>query len=223
MGETIRLTAEDGFDLSAYLARPHGHGKGGIVVVQEIFGVNDHIRSICDRFAADGYAACAPAIFDRQQPGFECGYTPDEVAKARPLMVAGDFETYMRDVAAARDALLGYSPVSVTGYCLGGSVAFAAATRLDGFLCAIPYYGGKIIGIKDEQARCPMLMYFGEQDHSISMEDVRAIQAAQPGAEIQIYDAQHGFMCDQRSTYSAEHAEKAWAGTIAFLDRHSGV
>ncbi|MBX2879502.1 MAG: dienelactone hydrolase family protein, partial [Granulosicoccus sp.] len=123
---------------------------------------------------------------------------------------------------AARDALAGYSPVSIVGYCLGGSVAFAAATRLDGFLLSIPYYGGMIHGIIEEQPRCPVLMYFGEQDHSISPEDVRDIQDAQPSATIRLVDAQHGFMCDHRATYSEDIAKQAWDETLQYLDQHSG-
>lgn len=221
MGAMIKLKAGDGFELGAYLSRPEGPGKGGIVVVQEIFGVNVHIRELCDRFAAEGYAACAPALFDRIQPGFESGYTPEDVARARPLMAQGDFDNYVLDVAAARDALTGFSPVSVTGFCLGGSVSFAAACWLDGFLCAIPFYGGRIAEMKDEKPRCPMMMYFGEQDHSIPMEDVEAIRAARPETVIHVVDAQHGFMCDHRATYSEVDAKAAWSQTIELLDRLS--
>lgn len=223
MGEMIRLTASDGFELGAYLARPEGSGKGGIVVLQEIFGVNLHIREICDRFAAAGYAACAPALFDRIQPDFETGYTPEEIAKARAMMAQGDFDNFLLDTAAARDAIAGYSPVSVTGFCLGGSVAFAAACRLDDFLCAIPYYGGRIVGMKDEKPRCSMMMYFGAQDHSIPVADVDAIRAAQPDVAIHVMDAQHGFMCDHRATYSRADAKTAWVQTIDYLDRLSGA
>lgn len=223
MGEMIRLKAADGFELDAWLARPEGIGKGGIVVVQEIFGVNAHIREVCDRFAAEGYAACAPAIFDRTDPGFESGYGPQDMVLARAAAGRGDFDAYMLDVAAARDALAGWSPVSITGFCLGGSVTFAAACRLDGFLCAVPFYGGKIAGMKDEKPRCPVMMWFGEQDHSIPMSDVEAIRAAQPEAVVHVVDAQHGFMCDHRATYDAAVAKAAWAETLAFLDSNSGA
>lgn len=223
MGETIRLTASDGFDLGAYLARPDGLGKGAIVVVQEIFGVNAHIREICDRFAAAGYAACAPALFDRTDPGFETGYGPEDIARARAVMAKGDIATYLLDVAAARDGLAGWSPVAIAGFCLGGSVAFAAATRLDGFLGSVPFYGGRIAAMRDETPRCPVMMYFGTQDHSIPMADVEAIRAAQPGAVVHVVEAQHGFMCDHRATYCAPVAARAWAETIAFLDARSGA
>ncbi|MCB1342888.1 MAG: dienelactone hydrolase family protein [Pseudooceanicola sp.] len=223
MGENITLKASDGFRLGAYLARPEGVGKGGIVVVQEIFGVNAHIRELCDRFAAAGYAACAPAIFDRTDPGFETGYTPEDIARARQAMTKGSFDTYLLDVAAARDALTGYSPVSITGFCLGGSVAFAAACRLDGFLCAVPFYGGRIAAMKDERPRCPVMMYFGTEDHSIPMADVEAIRAAQPDATIHVVEAGHGFMCDHRASYAPEVAARAWDETLAFLDSRSGA
>lgn len=223
MGEQIRLKAADGAEIGAYLSRPDGLGKGGIVVVQEIFGVNAHIRELCDRFAAEGYAACAPAIFDRTDPGFETGYSPDDIARARQTMTRGDFATYLLDVAAAREALTGFSPVSITGFCLGGSVAFAAATRLDGFLCSVPFYGGRIAAMKDEIPRCPVMMWFGTEDHSIPMSDVEAIRAARPESTIHVVEAGHGFMCDQRSSYSPEVAAKAWAETLAFLDTRSGA
>ena len=223
MGEHIRLKAADGVEIGAWLARPEGVGKGAIVVVQEIFGVNAHIRELCDRFAAAGYAACAPAIFDRTDPGFETGYSPEDIAKARGVMTKGDFGTYMLDVAAARDALTGFSPVSITGFCLGGSVAFAAAARLDGFLCSIPFYGGRIAALKDEKPRCPVMMYFGTEDHSIPMSDVEAIRAAQPDSVIHVVEAGHGFMCDHRASYAPEVAAKAWTETIAFLDARSGA
>lgn len=222
MGEQIRLKAADGFELGAWLARPEGLGKGAIVVVQEIFGVNAHIRELCDRFAAAGFAACAPALFDRTDPGFECGYTPEDIARARQVMNKGDISTYLLDVAAARDALTGYSPVSITGFCLGGSVAFAAAARLDGFLCSIPFYGGRIAAMKDEAPRCPMMMYFGTQDQSIPMSDVEAIRAARPESTIHVVEAGHGFMCDHRASYAPEVAAKAWNETIAMLDRLTG-
>ena len=223
MGEMIRLKASDGFELGAYLARPKGVGKGAVVVVQEIFGVNAHIRDICDRFAAEGYAACAPAVFDRVEPDFECGYAPADIALARGVMGRFDMDKGLLDVAAARDALTGYSPVSITGFCLGGSVAFAAATRLGGFLCAIPYYGGRIAAIKDEKPRCPVMMYFGTQDQSIPMTDVEAIKTAQPEAVVHVVEAGHGFMCDHRASYSEGEAKKAWDQTIGYLDQLSGA
>lgn len=222
MGQTIKLTASDGFQLQGYLAKPEAGEKGAIVVVQEIFGVNAHIREVCDKFAAAGYAALAPAIFDRMEPGFDVGYQPEDMARARKLMSTGNMDNYLLDVAAARDALAGFSPVSITGYCLGGSVSFAAATRLDGFLCAMPFYGGKIVGMCEEKPRCPMLMYFGEQDHSIPMDDVEKIRTTRPDTTIKVVDAQHGFMCDHRATYSAAHASTAWADAIAFLETHTG-
>ncbi|MBX2825914.1 MAG: dienelactone hydrolase family protein [Gammaproteobacteria bacterium] len=222
MGDTIKLTASDGFELQGYLAKPAGAGKGGIVVVQEIFGVNAHIREVCDRFAEAGYAALAPAIFDRMEPGFDVGYEPADMAKARQLMSSGSMDNYLLDVTAARDAMAGFSPVSITGYCLGGSVAFAAAARLDGFLCAVPFYGGMIAGMCEEKPRCPMLMYFGEQDHSIPMEAVDAIRKARPETTIKVVDAQHGFMCNHRATYSEEHAATAWEDTISFLNQQTG-
>ncbi len=220
MGENIRLTASDGFELGGYISRPTGVTKGAIVVVQEIFGVNQHIREVTDRFADAGYVAVAPSIFDRQQRDFQCGYEGEKVDIARGFMANGNFDDYMRDAAAARDMLNGNKPIAVTGFCLGGSVAFAAATRLDGFACAIGYYGGKIMEMRNETPRCPLLLHFGEQDHSIPMDHVNAIREAQPNADIRTYDAQHGFNCDHRASYSEEHAKIAWQRTLAFMAKH---
>src|SRR5512141_14962 len=137
MGQWIELTASDGFRLAAYRADPAGQGKprGGLVVVQEIFGVNSHIRRVCDGFAADGYAAIAPALFDRYQRGVDIGCTPEDIARGRELKAMAGADAAMRDVAAARDALAGAGRVGGIGYCWGGFIAWLCAARLTGFAC----------------------------------------------------------------------------------------
>ena len=144
MGKHFSLVASDSFKLGAYRADPSGPAKGGMVVIQEIFGVNHHIRAVCDQLAAAGYAAVAPAVFDRQQPNFECGYSPDEIAEARKFVANPDWAAMMRDVQAAIDELKKEGPVGIIGFCLGGTIAFLAASKLSGLSAAVGYYGGQI-------------------------------------------------------------------------------
>lgn len=223
MGETITLTAEDGHQLGAYVATPtDGPQKGGVVVVQEIFGVNQHIREVCDWFAAAGYKAIAPAIFDRQEPGFESGYSLEEVQRARAFIQNPNFDEYLMDVAAAKAELAKDGPVAIVGYCLGGSIAFAAATRMHGMAAAVGYYGGRVAAMADEVPMCPTMLHFGETDQSIPMADVETIKQKRPDVEVYVYPAGHGFSCDHRSAYHAESARIAGERTLAFFDKHMG-
>jgi carboxymethylenebutenolidase len=222
LGTQLSLTASDGFKLGAYRADPSGSPKGGLVVIQEIFGVNHHIRAVCDRFAADGYAAIAPAIFDRISPNFETGYTPAEVEHARTFIPKIDWDALMRDTAAAIDAVKDAGKVGIVGYCLGGSVAFRAACELDGLACAIGYYGGQIVKNADKKPQAPTLLHFGDQDGSIPMADVETIKQKRPEVDIYIYHAGHGFSCDERSAYNeAAHAE-ALGRTLEWLKQYVG-
>ena len=222
MGQMIELAAADGFTLSAYRADPVGGPRGGLVVAQEIFGVNGHIRSVCDGFAADGYVAMAPALFDRYERGLDIGYTPDDIARGRELKGRAQIDAAMQDVAAARDAVASAGKVAVIGYCWGGFVAWMAASRLDGFACAIPYYGGGMLDAIGERPRCPVLAHFGERDAMIPVNGVRKFAAAHPEAQVHIYAADHGFNCDQRASYDAAAAKLARERTIEFLRRHVG-
>jgi carboxymethylenebutenolidase len=221
LGTHLTLTSADKFQLGAYRADPQGKPKGAIVVVQEIFGVNTHIRSVCDRFAADGYVAIAPALFDRQQRDFQCGYTPDEVTNARKFIANPDWALMAKDTQAAIDAVKSVGPLGVVGFCMGGTIAFLAATRLDGVKAAVCYYGGKIVAFADEKPRCPTEMHFGALDHGIPLTDVETIKAKRPDCEIFIYpDAGHGFHCDERASYHAPSAAQAWERTTAFFAKH---
>jgi len=222
LGKQISLVAADGFKLGAYRADPAGPAKGGVVVIQEIFGVNHHIRAVCDRVAAEGYAAVAPALFDRQQPNFECGYSPDEIADARKFVANPDWGAMMKDTQAAIDELKKGGPVAIIGFCLGGSVAFIAAAKLNGLSAAIGYYGGQIAKNVDQKPKVPTQLHFGEKDASIPMSDVDAIKQKR-GGDCQIYvypDAQHGFNCDERGSYNEGAAKVAWRRSIAFLGEH---
>jgi carboxymethylenebutenolidase len=160
VGQDITLTAADGFKLGGYRADPTGSPKGAIVVIQEIFGVNHHIRSVCDRVAAAGYVAIAPSIFDRIQPNFQCGYSPDEIANARTFIANPDWAAMLRDTQAAIDAVKGIGPVGIIGFCLGGSIAYAAATKLSGLSAAVGYYGGAVVRFADDKPTVPTATAF---------------------------------------------------------------
>jgi carboxymethylenebutenolidase len=216
MGKPLSLTA-----LGAYRADPAGKSLGGVVVVQEIFGVNHHIRSVCDRLAALGYTAVAPALFDRFARDFECGYSPDEIAKARGFLTNVDWDAMVRDIAAAADVLRPGGKLSVIGFCMGGTMAYLAATRLDGLAASVCFYGGQIVKHADTKPRCPTQMHFGEKDASIPMTDVEIVkQKRAADCDIHVYpDAQHGFYCDERATFHPESASIAWARAIRFLDK----
>jgi carboxymethylenebutenolidase len=221
MGNTINLKAADGFTLSAYTAGPAGATKG-IVVIQEIFGVNHHMRDMADRFAAEGYAVCAPAIFDRAERGVELGYTPDDIAKGRDYRMKLDDAKVMADVEAAANHLAG-KKLGIVGYCFGGTVAWWGATRTNKFAASSCWYGGGIAGTKDERPNCPVQMHFGEKDASIPMTDVEAVRAAQPKAESHVYmGAQHGFGCDERASFSKPDYELAQQRTLAFFSKLLG-
>ncbi len=223
MGKPLSLTAADAHKLSAYRADPAGKSRGGVVVVQEIFGVNHHIRSVCDRLAALGYTAVAPALFDRSVRDFECGYSPDEIAKARGFLTNVDWDAMVRDIAAAADVVRPSGKLSVIGFCMGGTMAYLAATRLDGLAASVCFYGGQIVKHADNKPRCPTQMHFGDQDASIPMTDVEVIKQKRSDCDIHVYaGAQHGFYCDERASYNPESGSIAWARAIRFLDKTTG-
>jgi carboxymethylenebutenolidase len=221
LGQQFKLTTTDKHSLGAYRADPQGKAKGALVVVQEIFGVNHHIRAVCDRLAALGYAAVAPAVFDRFVRDFESGYTPDEIAHARSYLGNLNWEHMMADVAAAEESLKGVGPLGVIGFCMGGTASFLAACRLPGFSCAVAFYGGMIGKFADEKPKCPLQMHFGEKDESIPMDVVETIKKKQAQAEIYVYPgAAHGFYCDERASYNKAAADLAWSRTQEFLGKH---
>ncbi len=227
MGETIRLTAADGHEFDAYRADPEGDARGGVVVIQEIFGVNGHIRDVADGFARDGYLAVAPAIFDRFERGVELDYTPEGIAAGREFKAQGNdnLDSVLADVEAARAAASGAgqgnNKVGVVGFCWGGSVAWAAACRLD-FDAGVGYYGGGIVDLKDETPTCPIILHFGREDESIPLADVDAISAAHPDVPVHLYDAGHGFNCDRRGSYHEESAALARERTLKLFKENLG-
>ncbi|MEO6783434.1 MAG: dienelactone hydrolase family protein [Bradyrhizobium sp.] len=221
MGQHIKLTASDGFQLGFYRADPAGTPKAAVVVIQEIFGVNHHIRAICDRLAGAGYVAIAPSIFDRIEPNFQSGYSPDEVAVARKFVANPDWAAMLRDTQAAIDTARNVGPVGIVGFCLGGSVAYAAATKLTGLSAAIGYYGGAIVRFAGDKPKVPTQLHFGEKDAGIPRADVETIRSKRPDVEIHTYPgAQHGFNCDERASYDKASADIAWPRSLDFLARH---
>jgi carboxymethylenebutenolidase len=221
VGQDITLTASDGFKLGAYRTQPEGKPRGAVVVIQEIFGVNHHIRTVCDRFAVQGYVAVAPSIFDRIEPNFQSGYSPEEVAIARKFVASPDWPAMLRDTQAAIDSVKDVGPVGIIGFCLGGSVAFAAATKLTGLSAAIGYYGGAIVRFADDKPTVPTQLHFGEKDTGIPLSDVETIRAKRPDVEIFVYDgAQHGFGCDERASYDKASADVARQRSLAFFAKH---
>jgi carboxymethylenebutenolidase len=222
MGTTIELTASDGHRLAAYRADPAGKPRGGLVVIQEIFGVNSHIRSVADGYAKDGYLVIAPALFDRAERGFEVGYTPPEIERGRAVRAKVSLDDALKDVAAAIKAAAPAGKVGIVGYCWGGTVAWAAATRLEGLAASSPHYGGGIAEIATERPRVPVMFHFGETDQQIPMTDVEKVRKAQAAQTVHVYAAGHGFNCDQRGSYDAAAAKLARERTLAFLRQHVG-
>lgn len=219
-----RLTSSDGFEFGAWEALPKGTPKGGVVVIQEIFGVNAHIREVVDGYAAHGYAAIAPQIFDRAERDVELGYT-DQAEFDKGLKLAFQdlkMEDTLRDVQAAVDAMANHGSVGVVGYCFGGLLTWLAACELSGVAAASAYYGGGIAGEATRTAKCPVMMHFGEKDAHIPMTDVATVRKAQPDVQVFVYDADHGFNCDHRASFDAHSAETARERTLAFFEKHLG-
>ncbi len=223
MGSMIELKAADGHKLAAYRAEPSGKARGALVVIQEIFGVNKHIKGVADGYAADGYLAIAPAMFDRVQRGYDTGYSPPEIEAGRALMQKMDWKQTMQDAAAALEAAKAGGKVGIVGYCWGGTVTWVAAARISGLACAVPYYGGGMPGFIGEKPKCPTMCHFGEQDQSPTLEQAKQIAKAHPEITAHFYPgAGHGFNCDMRGSYNAEASKLARQRTLEFFRKHLG-
>lgn len=224
MTQMRKLTAEDGHTLDAAVAGDDAKARGGVVVLQEIFGLNDHIRDLPRRFAEAGYFAVAPALFDRAERGVELPYDPEGRDHGLALKAAVDDDAIF-DVSAAITAAAAAGPVAVVGFCWGGSLAWRAATSLTGLAGAVSYYGGELPSKAGLVSHCPVLAHFGTRDKTIPIEGVNTFIKAQADADpaviSHIYDADHGFNCDARGQFDASAAEMAWERTLAFLDRVS--
>lgn len=227
MGQFTQLKAADGQAIPAYVAQPQGKPRGGIVVIQEIFGVNSHIRSVADGYAADGYLAVAPAIFHRVKPDVELGYQQDDMTAGMGLKAAVEAlpaPGVMQDIQAAIQHASQAGKVGIVGYCYGGLLSWRSACMLDGLSAAAPYYGGGVTTPEEiaRKPRCPVLAHFGDQDHWIPLDSVEAFRKAHPEVEVHVYHANHGFNCDQRGSYNAEAAKLARERTLAFFRKHVG-
>jgi carboxymethylenebutenolidase len=218
MATMIRLRAADGFELGAYESRPATVPRGAVVLLQEIFGVNRHMRRVADDYAARGYHVVAPALFDRVRPGIELGYDGAGMAAGRETRGKVPLEETLLDMQAAIDAAALHGKVAVIGYCWGGSLAFLAATRLERLACAVGYYGGMIAGHAEERTRVPTILHFGDKDASIPLADVETVRKAHPDMSIFVYPAAHGFNCDERGSYDRASAELALERTLRFVD-----
>ena len=222
MGKIIELIASDGHKLSAYRAEPAGKPKGALIVAMEIFGVNSHIRSVADGYAADGYLAIAPALFDRVQRGYEAGYSQEEIQTGIGFIQKINLDDTMKDLGAALGNVSTAGKVGMVGYCWGGTATWKAACTLDALACAIPYYGGGITGLTGLKAKCPVLFHWGETDHSIPLDKAKAFAEAHADQTHYFYPAGHGFNCDQRGSYDKPSAEAARRRTLEFLAKHVG-
>ena len=222
MGTMTEISAGDGFRLAAYRAEPAGAPRGGLVVIQEIFGVNGHIRSVCDGYAGDGYRVIAPALFDRYERSVDLGYTAADIARGRGIRAKASADAALLDVEAARAEVALAGHVGVVGYCWGGLITWLSACRLARLACVVPYYGGGMLDAGGEQPRCSVMAHFGERDSMIPVAGVRAFAEAHADVRVYVYAADHGFNCDQRASYDAAAATLARQRTLDFLRQHIG-
>ena len=223
MGSTIELQAADGHKLAAYRAEPAGKPRGAVVVIQEIFGVNSHIKSVADGYAGDGWRVVAPAMFDRAQRGYDTGYSQPEIQAGIALMQKLDWKQTLLDVDAAIAEAKKAGKVGIVGYCWGGTVSWVAAARTQGLACSAPYYGGGMPGFIGDKPKIPTLCHFGELDQSPTLEQSRAIAKAHPEVTAHFYaGAGHGFNCDQRGSYNVDASKLARQRTVEFFRKHLG-
>jgi carboxymethylenebutenolidase len=219
MGEFTALMARDGREFRAWLSKPAGRAKGAVVVIQEIFGVNSHIRAVTDSFAAEGYLAIAPSLFDRVRMGIELDYTDKDMQEGRGYVMQLKQDETLKDIAAAIAIVKHGGRVGTVGYCWGGKMAYLAACELP-IACAVSYYGGGITQLLDKKPKCPVMYHYGERDKHITPADVAKVKAAHPEGLFYLYPADHGFNCDQRGSYDAPSAALARTRTLEFFGQH---
>ncbi|MCY4655558.1 MAG: dienelactone hydrolase family protein [Gammaproteobacteria bacterium] len=223
MGSNRQLHSQDGFTFGVYESLPKGELKASLVVIQEIFGVNNHMREVADGFAAEGYAAIAPQIFDRAKRGVELGYGPEDMAAGFKLAFTDvPRKQIMQDLQATVEECSKYGPVGVVGYCFGGLLTWLSVCDLEGVDCGVVYYGGGIANELDRTPKCPILMHFGELDSFIPLSDIDKIKTAQPDAQVHVYPADHGFNCDHRESFDSTSATLAKSRSLEFFQNHLG-
>jgi carboxymethylenebutenolidase len=216
-GSMIRVKSRDGFELDAYRAAPHGVRMGGVIVIQEIFGLSDHIKEMADRFGAEGYEAIAPSMYDRAAPGFvaDAKDVAAAVAKGRELAMGNGPDNAMNDVGGVFDLLKQSGKVCITGYCYGGTMSWLAAVRIAGLSAASCYYGGNIAQMIQMEPKCPIICHFGAKDAHIPLVGaVDKIQAAHPDVPVYVYDAGHGFARRKSNDYDAASDKLAFDRTL---------
>jgi carboxymethylenebutenolidase len=222
-GSTVKMKMSDGAEIGVYRVEPKGNRRGGLVVIQEIFGVTGHIKAVADGFADDGYEVLAPSLFDREQPGFQAGYSQDEMQRA--IKVARQdhpFALSVADACTCISALEDKGPVFMVGYCYGGSVVWAAACECDGLSAASSFYGSQVPAMADRRPRCPVICHFGEHDHGIPLDGVNKVQAAHPQVPVYIYDAGHGFNSDRPDHHNEAAATLARQRTLDLFRANGG-
>jgi carboxymethylenebutenolidase len=219
MGQTVMIKASDGHTLSAYLAEPKGKPRGGIVVIQEIFGVTRHIRAVADQYAAAGYVAIAPALFDRIEPNIDVPYT--DMQKGFGYMQKLKNDEVLLDIKAGIDKVAGFGKVGSVGYCWGGTMSYLASTRLP-LAAAVVYYGGGVNRYLGDPPLCPVMFHFGERDAHIPASVVAEVRKALPNAPVHVYAADHGFNCTDRASFEAGSAKLAFERTLEFFHQHVG-
>ena len=224
MGKTISLTASDGHKLDAYVAEPAGKAKGGLVVVQEIFGINGQIRRTADYFASQGYLAVAPAMFDRVEKGIELGYNETDFGKGRDTRGKLTDDMISADVAAAVKEASKAGKVGVIGFCFGGYATFLSACTVDGVSCAMPFYGGGIAAkVGSLKPKCPVQFHFGDKDAAIPFGDLQKIKDALQDAPLYVYDdSGHGFTCDDRNSFNKDSAARAYGRALDWMGKYVG-
>lgn len=219
--ETMKMS--DGAEIGVYRVQPTGAWRGGLVLIQEIFGVTEHIMELCDGYAADGYEVLAPALYDREHPNFQATYSPEDIQRGIKLARAEHpFDLSIKDTQTCIDDLKARGHVFITGYCYGGSVTWAAAGRCNGLSAASSYYGGNVGQMIDLNPKCPTICHFGKDDHGIPMEVVDKVKAAHPDVKVYVYPAGHGFNSDRRTDYHEESAKLAKQRTLELFRANGG-
>ncbi len=223
MGKIIEVQASDGHTLAAYCAVPDGTPRGALIVAPELFSITGHIRGVADSYAADGYLAIAPWFYDRIERGTSFAYTAEGLQQARVLLAQLDFDKVMLDIGAVVEYGRQAGKVGIVGYCSGGTAAWMAAAKVQHLACAVGYYGGNIPRLAELQPQVPVLLHWGAEDHTVSLEAVRGFEAAHPEVTSVVWPTGHGFNCDQREHhYHPESARLARIDTLAFLRQHLG-
>ena len=222
-GRMISMTMSDGAEIGVYHVEAKGTRRGGLLLVQEIFGVTEHIREQCDLYADEGYEVLAPALYDRVAPDFQATYEPDDIQKA--IKVARELHSFpqaLEDCQTCIDRLKTSGPVFVTGYCYGGSVSWAMACRSPDLAAASGYYGSMVPGMADQTPKCPTILHFGRNDHGIPMEGVEKVAALHPEVGVHVYEAGHGFNSDRRTDFHQESADLARTRTLELFRANGG-